>query len=127
MYNDYTYNAGNLTTEETNPINNEGIMISGGFGGGIACDVKRGITKGLGELIFPDMNSIFELIGVGSEISLFGFAYENSGGMYSGTNCSLPGIDLRISVTKSDVKNLNKIYEIIKPIIDYINNCQNGR
>ncbi len=47
--------------------------------------------------------------------------------MYGGTNCSLLGIDLRISVTKSDVINLYKIYEITKPIIDHINNCQNER
>lgn len=69
---------------------NEGIMITAGLGGGVE------LSGGLGYMVFPDMDNIYELGGVGFAAAVSALEYSNANG-YDGYGVSASAIPDAIS------------------------------
>ncbi len=66
----------------------------------------------VGVMVFPDMNSIYDLNGAGTEIALFGYYIEYSSSGYSGNEYTAPTVDFRVSFTESYVFDITPIVDL---------------
>ena len=112
---------------------NEGIMLSGGIGGGLALSAKDiGLKDSfadvlasdaiIDELMFEDMDNINELKGGGTEIVTIFYSYQNSGGKYESSGFTVPSLEARVTFTGTMVFTFDEIKESFSAVKNKIVN-----